>query len=150
MNSQEVFNNTWNYHVVEGNPLGYDKDLLGCVYINEDGLRCAIGCQLPDRLAEKAQRIGNPSVYSAIAEVQEIRDLFADSSTSFLTTLQNTHDSVAQAEEMSVVTDYSDPKELWFENRATRAYDLGLTPRQNLEACYRILAQHFDLEIPGN
>ncbi len=150
MNNQEAFNNTWRFHVVEGNPLGYDEDQSGCVYINEDGLRCAIGCQLPDRLAEKAQRIGNPSVYSVIAEVQEIRDLFADSSTSFLTTLQNTHDSVAQAEEMSVVTDYSDPKGMWLENRATRAYDPKLTPRENLEACYRILAESFNLEIPGN
>lgn len=51
MELKEIFN-TVKTHLLTQNRRAYNDD-IGCVYLNDSGLKCAVGCLIPDHLYDE-------------------------------------------------------------------------------------------------
>lgn len=93
MTTQEAYEKMREWLGRPGAEKCYVDDMNGwnCLYLRDDGNRCAIGCLLPDDLAQKLAET-NESVSGLIAENAEVRELFKGVSEAFLSDAQQLHD----------------------------------------------------------
>lgn len=45
---QDILDAAWQAFIVERQPPGYDKEASMCMYLTDDGRKCAVGLVLPD------------------------------------------------------------------------------------------------------
>ncbi len=51
MKAMEIFEKV-KTHLLEQNALAMDEELVSCQYRSKEGLKCAVGCLIPDKLYE--------------------------------------------------------------------------------------------------
>lgn len=91
---QELFNNVWQYFIVEKHPKAANPNTAPyyatCLYRGPES-NCAVGCQLPDELYRVEMDYGS-SIDAVMHTYPEVRDYFGLESAPFLTGLQRAHD----------------------------------------------------------
>lgn len=93
MNKQEVFTKVKNHLLKQGEKAVVGKDNINCKYRTKDGLKCAIGCLIPDKnynpIIEGDNIYSSAVVKSLPFEVSNSSEIGFD----FLEELQHIHDS---------------------------------------------------------
>jgi len=89
MTDQETFNKV-KEHLLTQNRKSYDT-YVGCMYRSADGLKCAIGCLIPDELYE--DRFEGLGVMELLRKSTNLRALFDGLDVIFLMDLQIVHDT---------------------------------------------------------
>jgi hypothetical protein len=74
MTKQEMFDNAYNHFRQPGAELGRNYGSQACLYRTRTGGSCAIGCQIPDALYNKAME--GSEISDVLYEYEEIRKLF--------------------------------------------------------------------------
>lgn len=122
MNTEQAFEKMVTYFSQKGTPPGarfhelpgaIAEHQVRCVYLDDNGNRCVIGCLLPDHLAQQAEELGG--TWSGVlhkAEMreketgtqmyQELRHFFDGVDKKFLMRAQQEHDSLAAKHESLV------------------------------------------------
>lgn len=93
--NQEAFNNVWQHFIVENHPQARTEQGY-CRYRTSNGLACAIGCQVPDKLVSDSD--DNTSL--GILLEQKWKAHFAYVDPILLSELQGIHDSSDDYEEL--------------------------------------------------
>src|ERR1041385_350236 len=97
--NQDSFNRVWQHFIVEKHTksVGFAPGgKLGtrCRYRTDDGLNgCAIGCQLPDRNAKRADKMKEGAIESVLAHSDVIKAWFSNVEENLLCALQTAHDT---------------------------------------------------------
>lgn len=90
---QELFDNVWNYFIVEGHPQA--KQGSKCLYRGPKS-NCAVGCQLPDELYKKEMDdadAGGGSIGTVFEKFPKVAEYFGSANRNFLSKLQMLHDT---------------------------------------------------------
>lgn len=89
MNSQEAFDIVVK-HLIKQNK---KSDYYGqCVYRSSEGLKCAIGCLIPDKMY--SSNLETKNIGAILIENDEIKELLKGINEQLLYSLQSIHDSV--------------------------------------------------------
>jgi hypothetical protein len=134
--NQELFNNAYRYHVLEGNPLGINPSGSGCSYAQG----CAIGCQLSQESLDLLR--SNDDDDTGIHYVMENYDLpeLEGADVEFCRHLQYSHDLAAAKwttnEEFSIQDDQ-------------QRIEADPTVENYLLHNYHALAARYGLEVPS-
>lgn len=111
MNNQEIYNTVRDHLLAQGKP----ATIKGvCAYRGDDGLKCAVGCLIPDELYSRdleGQSVQSTDVFKVLTRAGVVE---STEQASLLTRLQYVHD-VYEPEE-------------WASRLRTVAADFGLQP----------------------
>ena len=92
MNNQETFD-TAARHLLTQKGTSRVTPNGTCAYRGEDGLKCAVGCLIPDpAYTYEMEGLGVDALFERFPDMEE---LFADVDTNLLVRLQTVHDSVS-------------------------------------------------------
>jgi hypothetical protein len=97
--NQDSFNRVWQHFIVEKHTksVGFAPGgKLGtrCRYRTDNGLNgCAIGCQLPDRNAKRADKMKEGAIDSVLRKSRVIAQWFSNVNGDLLCQLQDAHDT---------------------------------------------------------
>lgn len=128
---QDIFNAAWQRFVVEEN-FAAVNDFTSCVYLNEDGDMCAVGCALPQELLDKLITDGNNTNTSFPQLVFGYKEYFQDD----VIELAKKYDSA--------VTFQSRLHDNLLEVLGKSDYN----SRIMIEGTYRVIANRFGLTVP--
>ena len=91
--SQEAFNNVWQHFVVEQHPRAVSHAAQRCSYRTHDNLNgCAIGCQLPDELADGLDSLPQVGITRVLEKRPAVAEYFKGVDPRLLSELQSAHD----------------------------------------------------------
>ena len=77
-------------HLLKQNARATDQ--AGCLYLNSEGLKCAIGCLIPDGHAAQSERLTASNVYVKYDDLAESIGYCHAADARFLNDLQKIHD----------------------------------------------------------
>lgn len=94
MKRQAIYD-TVRTHLLKQNEKAMQK---GCVYLTPDGLKCAIGCLIPDGHPGQTMRIGVEGLMRAHPDLAELWEVDNQEDRSLLARLQSIHDGTSTTE----------------------------------------------------
>ena len=80
-------------HLLVQKAKAWNKRLATCEYISSDGLKCAIGCLIPDGHPALKSRDGVTNLMKEFPDLKSLWGVTKDGDINFLSSLQRVHDS---------------------------------------------------------
>jgi len=97
MKKQEIFNQVWDWFVIKKNRRSAHADNNMCLYRGPRGAKCAVGCLIPDEMANRhSLKKLNADVELLFERYPEIKKfLGGQRNWNFLDALQSVHDGLS-------------------------------------------------------
>lgn len=123
MTNQEIFDKVSEFLIKQGKPCITDN---GCVYRGPDGLKCAVGCVLPDELYQPGMDSDDVDIRAIWWKYPEVAEYFGRGKLPLLEALQQVHDGWP----------YHGSTETFARQMLDIARTFGLSPSHLLTMCH--------------